>query len=121
MARVFVRSKIQKAIVTQTELQYEGSITLDVKLMEAAGISPYEQVHVLNLNNGARIETYAIEGKKGSGTVCLNGAAARYAEKNDLVIILTYETFNNAPPKNYAPTVVVVGPKNKVKKVKKGG
>ena len=121
MARTFVKSKIHKAIVTQTDLHYEGSITLDPKLMEAADIVPYEQVHVLNLNNGNRLETYAIKGKYGSGVVCLNGAAARHAEKGDQIIILTYESYPKAPPTGYAPTVVSVNAKNKVSKVKKGG
>ncbi len=120
MARIFVKSKIQKATVTQTDLQYEGSITLDPKLMRAADIAPYEQVHVLNLNNGARLETYAIEGKLNSGVVCLNGAAARHAEKGDLVIVLTYESFPQLPPAGYKPKVVWVDAKNRIKKVVKG-
>jgi aspartate 1-decarboxylase len=121
MSRIFVKSKIHQATVTQTDLEYEGSITLDPKLMEAADIAPYEQVHVLNLNNGARIETYAIAGKPNSGVVCLNGAAARQAEVGDQVIVLTYETFNHLPPEGYAPTVIHVNAKNKLVKVKKGG
>ena len=121
MPRLFVRSKIQKATVTQTDLQYEGSITLDPRLMEAADIAPFEQVHVLNLNSGNRLETYAITGKKGSGVVCLNGAAARHAEKGDLIIILTYESFAKIPPPGYHPTVVSVNAKNKITKIKKGG
>jgi aspartate 1-decarboxylase len=120
MSRTFVKSKIHKATVTQTDLQYEGSITLDPKLMETADILPYEQVHVLNLNNGNRLETYAIKGKSGSGVVCLNGAAARHAEKGDQIIVLTYESFPKAPPVGYAPTVVLVNAKNKVSKVKRG-
>ena len=120
MARTFVRSKIHKATVTQTDLQYEGSITLDPKLLEAADIVPYEQVHVLNLNNGNRLETYAIQGKRGSGVVCLNGAAARHAEKGDQVIVLTYESFAKLPPPGYQPRVVTVNAKNKVLKVKGG-
>ena len=121
MARTFVKSKIHKATVTQTDLQYEGSITLDPKLMEAADIVPFEQVHVLNLNNGNRLETYAIKGKNNSGVVCLNGAAARHAEKGDQIIILTYESFPQTPPEGYHPTVVSVSPKNKVTKIKRGG
>jgi aspartate 1-decarboxylase len=120
MPRVFVKSKIHKATVTQTDLQYEGSITLDPKLMEAADILPYEQVHVLNLNNGNRLETYAIKGKSNSGVVCLNGAAARHAAKGDQIIVLTYESFPHLPPRDYAPRVVLVTPKNKISKVKGG-
>ena len=121
MARVFIRSKIHQATITQTDLRYEGSITLDPKLMQAADIEPYEQVHVLNINNGNRLETYAIVGKAGSGVVCLNGAAARHAQPGDQVIVLTYESFVHLPPKGYAPTVVHVNAKNKITKVKKGG
>lgn len=121
MARTFVKSKIHKATVTQTDLQYEGSITLDPKLMKAADIEPFEQVHVLNLNNGNRLETYAIKGKTNSGVVCLNGAAARRTEKGDQVIVLTYESFTHLPPSGYQPTVVSVNAKNKVTKVKRGG
>jgi aspartate 1-decarboxylase len=121
MARTFVKSKIHKATVTQTDLEYEGSITLDPKLMTAAGIDPYEQVHVLNLNNGNRLETYAILGKANSGVVCLNGAAARHAQKGDQIIVLTYQSFADRPPEGYSPTVVSVTGKNKVSKVKGGG
>ena len=120
MARVFLRSKIHQATVTQTDLQYEGSITLDSKLMEVADIAHYEKVHVLNLTNGNRLETYAITGKANSGVVCLNGAAARHAQPGDKIIVLTYESFENLPPADYVPTVVHVNDKNKVKKVKKG-
>ncbi|HVZ80851.1 MAG TPA: aspartate 1-decarboxylase [bacterium] len=118
MSRVFVKSKIHKATVTQTDLDYEGSITLDAKLMKAADIEPYEQVHVLNLNNGNRLETYAIEGKAGSGVVCLNGAAARHAERGDLIIVLTYQSFISKPPAGYQPRVVTVDAKNRAKKIK---
>jgi len=120
MARTFVKSKIHKATVTQTDLQYEGSITLDPLLMKAADIEPYEQVHVLNLNNGNRLETYAIKGKSNSGVVCLNGAAARHAQKGDQIIVLTYESFAKVPPPGYSPLVIHVNPKNKVTQ-KKGG
>lgn len=120
MGLYFVKSKIQKATVLQTDLHYEGSITVDPVLLEAADITPYEQVHVLNINNGARIVTYAIEGKRGSGMVCLNGAAARQAEVGDIVIILSYQTLEKAPSRGYAPRVIWVNAKNKVVKVKKG-
>ena len=120
MARTFVKSKIHKATVTQTDIAYEGSITLDPKLMAAADIEPYEQVHVLNLNNGYRLETYAIKGKAGSGVVCMNGAAARHTEKGDQVIILSYQSFSDKPPVGYEPTVVTVSPKNKISKIKGG-
>jgi aspartate 1-decarboxylase len=120
MGRYFVKSKIQKATVQQTDLHYEGSITVDPALLEAADIAPYEQVHVLNLNNGARVVTYAIEGKRGSGMVCLNGAAARQAEVGDQVIILSYQMLEEVPAMGYTPCVIWVNAKNKVVKVKKG-
>jgi aspartate 1-decarboxylase len=120
MARIFVRSKIHQATVTQTDLDYEGSITLDSKLMSAANIAPFEQVHVLNLNNGNRLETYAIPGKANSGMVCLNGAAARQAAVRDKVIILTYESFILTPPKGYRPTVVHVSARNRIARIIKG-
>ena len=121
MARTFVKSKIHKATVTQTDLDYEGSITLDHKLMAAADIEPYEKVHVLNLNNGNRLETYAIKGKAGSGVVCLNGAAARHAQRGDLIIVLTYESFPDKPPLGYEPRVIRVDAKNRISKLKGGG
>ena len=88
--RTMLKSKIHRATVTETNINYEGSITVDTRLLEAADILPYEQVQVLNVNNGARFATYAIEGKAGSGEICLNGAAARLAVPGDIVIILTY-------------------------------
>jgi aspartate 1-decarboxylase len=120
VGRIFLKSKIHQALVTQTDLKYEGSITLDAKLMEAADIAPYEQVQVLNLNNGSRIETYAIRGKAGSGSVCLNGPAARHAEVGDQVIVLTYESFPDLPPSGYRPRVVRVNSKNRPLKTKRG-
>ncbi len=90
MMRCILKSKIHKIKVTQTELHYEGSITLDKELMRKANILPFEKVEVLNLNTGTRIETYAIEGPEGSGVVCLNGPAARTAEVGDEIIVLAY-------------------------------
>ncbi len=121
MSRVFLRSKIHRATVTDKRLEYEGSITLDSKLMAAADILPYEKVHVLNITTGARLETYVISGKSGSGQVCLNGAAARLAEKGDLVILLTYGSFEPPFDADYQPTVVKVDYKNRITKIKKGG
>src|SRR5438105_491286 len=90
--RTILKSKIHRATVTQADLQYEGSITIDRILMEAADILPYEQVHVLDVDNGARLTTYAIEGDRNSGVICMNGAAARLVSAGDTVIILTYAT-----------------------------
>ena len=91
MLRTMCKSKIHGATVTEANLQYTGSLTLDPLLMRGADLVPYEQVHVVNLNNGARLETYCIEGVAGSGTVCLNGAAARWAAIGDQVIIINAE------------------------------
>ena len=106
MLRTICKSKIHRAKVTQTQLHYEGSITIDEELMEKADILPGEKVEVLNLNNGARIETYAIKGKKGSKTICLNGPAARSAEVGDEVIILTYCLVTDEEAKKIKPKVV---------------
>ncbi len=110
--RMMLKSKIHRATITDANINYEGSITIDSKLMKAADILPYEQVHVLNINNGARFTTYAIEGGEGSGEICLNGAAARLGVKGDLVIILTYDSVPEEQLKNYKPRVVHVNEKN---------
>ncbi|OGO18239.1 MAG: aspartate 1-decarboxylase [Chloroflexi bacterium RBG_16_50_11] len=112
--RMMLKSKIHRATVTDANINYEGSITIDSKLMKAADIIPYEQVHVLNVNNGARFTTYAIEGEAGSGDICLNGAAARLGVKGDLVIILTYDNIPEEQLKNYKPRVVHVNEKNEI-------
>jgi len=109
-----LKSKIHRACVTDANIDYEGSITIDRKLMEAADIIPYEHVHVLNINNGARFSTYAIEGEEGSGEICLNGAAARLAVRGDLVIILTYHEVPEEETKNYRPKIVHVDEKNAI-------
>ena len=113
--RTMLKSKIHRARVTDANIDYEGSITIDTKLMKAADIIPYEQVHVLNVNNGARFSTYAIEGREGSGEICLNGAAARLAVKGDVVIILTYTQVPEEELKNYKPKIVHVDAKNQIK------
>jgi len=112
--RTMLKSKIHRATVTDANIDYEGSITIDRKLMEAADIIPYEQVHVLNINNGHRFTTYTIEGETGSGEICLNGAAARLAVKGDLVIILTYHNVPEEETKNYKPKLVYVDEKNAI-------
>lgn len=112
--RTMLKSKIHRARVTDANINYEGSISIDHKLMDAADILPYEQVHVLNVNNGARFSTYAIEGKAGSGEICLNGAAARLAVKGDLVIILTYTQVPEEAARDYKPTIVHVNEKNEI-------
>ncbi len=101
-----VKSKIHRAIVTQADLNYIGSITIDEDLMEAANIIENERVHIYNINNGERFETYVIKGERGSGTLCLNGAAARLVQKGDLVIIVSYATMDFEEAKNWKPTVI---------------
>jgi len=112
--RIMLKSKIHRARVTDANIDYEGSITIDKKLMVEADILPYEQVQVLNINNGARFSTYAIEGEDGSGEICLNGAAARLAVKGDLVIILTYCDVNEEEARDYMPKIVYVNEKNAI-------
>lgn len=112
--RMMLKSKIHRAHVTDANINYEGSITIDKKLLKAADILPYEQVHVLNINNGARFTTYAIEGEEGKGDICLNGAAARLAVKGDLVIILTYTDVPEEQIQNYRPRVVHVNQDNEI-------
>ena len=112
--RVMLKSKIHRARVTGCNISYEGSITIDRKLMEAADILPYEEVHVLNINNGARFSTYAVEGKENEGEIGLNGAAARLAAKGDIVIILTYADIEEEKTRDYHPKLVYVDAHNKI-------
>lgn len=115
------KSKIHRLRVTQANLHYEGSLTVDEKLIEAAGILPYEKVSVVNVNNGARLETYVILGERESGVVCLNGAAARLGQVGDVVIIIAYAFFEGEEiPRSFAPLVVHVDEKNHVTKVSGG-
>ncbi len=116
------KSKIQPATVTDANLHYHGSITIDATLLEASDILEYEKVHVLNLNNGQRIETYAIEGERDSGTICLNGAAARWAHPGDKVIIISYCQVEDVKAKNWKPKIVLVDEANRpLKAVYSGG
>jgi aspartate 1-decarboxylase len=110
--RTMMKSKIHRAHVTDANINYEGSITIDKALLKEADIVPYEQVHVLNVNNGARFTTYAIEGEEGKGDICLNGAAARMAVKGDLVIIITYDQVPEDQISTYKPKVVHVNANN---------
>jgi aspartate 1-decarboxylase len=110
--RTMLKSKIHRARVTGANLTYEGSITLDKLLMEAADILPYEMVHILNINNGQRFQTYAIEGEAGSGSVILNGAAARLVCKDDIVIILSYCTASDEEARSFKPKLVYVNAEN---------
>ncbi len=117
MFRVLCKSKIHRATVTDANLNYEGSLTLDPLLMEAAGLVPFEQVHVLNLNNGERFETYLIEGERGSGTVCVNGAAARLVQIGDPVIVLAYALVPEEELPQFEARIVFVDSQNQVVKV----
>ncbi len=110
--RTMLKSKIHRARITEANVNYEGSITLDKKLMEAADILPYEQVDVLNVNNGTRLTTYAIPGKEGSGEVCLNGAAARLGVKDDIILILSYCLVSDEEARQFTPKIVHVDAQN---------
>ncbi|MFQ9999023.1 MAG: aspartate 1-decarboxylase [Anaerococcus obesiensis] len=112
-----LKGKIHRATVTQAELDYVGSITVDEALLGAAGIREYQKVQVVNINNGNRIETYTIAGEKDSGVICLNGAAARHFSPNDLVIIMAYASYSEKDLENYSPKVVFVDDENKIKKI----
>jgi aspartate 1-decarboxylase len=112
--RRMLKSKIHRARVTDGNINYEGSITIDKKLMDAADILPYEEVYVLNVNNGARFTTYAIEGPENGGDICLNGAAARLVQKGDIVIILTYSDMQEEECRQYHPRLVYVDEQNKI-------
>lgn len=114
MRRIMFKSKIHRATITEANLHYEGSLTLDSLLMEAADMLPYEQVSVLNINNGERFETYVIPGARGSGVVCLNGAAARKGQVGDRVIILTYAEMTDEEAHRHHPTVVLVDDTNTI-------
>ncbi|SFH09703.1 L-aspartate 1-decarboxylase [Desulfotomaculum arcticum] len=108
------KSKIHRAVVTQADLNYVGSITIDEALMEAADIMPNEKVQVVNNNNGARFETYVIPGPRDSGIICLNGAAARLVQPGDTVIIITYAMLEREEARVFKPTVVLVDEQNKI-------
>src|SRR5208283_2255766 len=110
--RTMLKSKIHRARITDVRLDYEGSIAIDRELLAEGDILPHEQVHVLNVNNGQRFTTYAIEGEKGQ--VALNGAAARLAQKGDIVIILTYDLMSDEEARSYEPRVVYVDEKNRI-------
>lgn len=114
MNRVMFKSKLHRARVTQAELYYEGSLTIDQDLMEAADLIAYEKVAVVNINNGARFETYVIPGTRGSKDICLNGAAARLGAVGDEVIIISYTTLDDEEARTYQPTVVLVDENNDV-------
>lgn len=116
MERIMMKSKLHRATVTDADLHYEGSISIDQNLLNASNIVPYEQVSIYNVTNGERFSTYAITGKAGSGTICLNGAAARKASKGDLIIIATYCNVDDNETKDWKPICILLDEKNKIKK-----
>lgn len=114
MIRTFMFAKIHRATVTAANVNYVGSITIDSDLLEATGIRPYERVQVVDVDNGARLETYAIAGPPGSGAIELNGAAARLVSVGDKVIIMAYGMFDETPSDDWAPVVLIMGKDNRV-------
>jgi aspartate 1-decarboxylase len=118
MMQTFLKSKIHRATVTDKKLTYEGSITIDAKLMREAGLSAYEKVQVLNVNTGERFETYTIPGKPRAGQICLNGPAARLGEIGDVVVIISYAQLRAEEIKTWRPVVVQVDEKNRMVKRK---
>lgn len=114
MLRQMLKTKIHRATVTESELDYEGSITIDAALIEAAGMHPFEQVMVSNLNNGERFVTYVLEGKRGSGQVCLNGPTARKGAVGDQVIVFCYAYYDEEEMKSYEPRLCKVDKKNQI-------
>lgn len=119
MYRTMLKSKIHRAVVTEANLNYMGSITIDTDLLKAANILPNEKVQIVNNNNGARFETYVIAGPSGAGDICLNGAAARLVQPGDTIIIITYFMIEEEKAINYKPTIVFVDEKNKIVKTGK--
>lgn len=118
MQIAMLKGKIHRVKVTQAEIDYVGSITIDQELMDAAGILEYEKVAVVDVTNGARLETYTIAGERGSGIVCLNGAAAKLINKGDTAIIMAYASMSPEEAKEFRPKVVFVDEKNKISSVK---
>ncbi len=115
MLRVMLKSKIHRATITEANLAYEGSLTIDADLMRAADILAYEMVHIFNISNGERFQTYAIEGEAGSGVMCLNGAAARKGAVGDLIIVTTFATYDDAALEQHYPRIVLVDAQNRPK------
>jgi aspartate 1-decarboxylase len=114
MRRTFFKSKIHRATVTHADLEYEGSVTIDQDLMDAAGIWDYEAVHVWNITRGTRLQTYAIKGQRGSGIICINGAAAHLNKPGDMVILATFAELEESEARDHEPTVVLVDRQNRI-------
>jgi aspartate 1-decarboxylase len=118
MQRFMLKSKLHRAVVTDADLHYEGSITIDEKLMSAADILPHEKVNIYNVSNGERFSTYAIKGAPDSGVICLNGAAAWKAKKGDIIIIASYAVIDETDVKKWHPQCILLNDKNKIKHLK---
>jgi aspartate 1-decarboxylase len=114
MRRTFFKSKIHRATVTHADLDYEGSVTIDEDLLEAAGIWEYEAVHVWNITRGTRLQTYAIRGERGSGIICINGAAAHLNRPGDMVILATFAELEESEARDHVPSVVLVDARNRM-------
>lgn len=114
MQRTMFSAKIHRATVTHANLNYVGSVTVDADLLDAADLLPGEKVAIVDINNGARLETYIIEGERGSGVIGINGAAAHLVDVGDLVILIAYQTMSNAEARRFQPRVVHVGPANEI-------
>ena len=117
MMRAMLKAKIHRATVTDRSLDYEGSLTIDLDLMDAVGLLPHEQIQVYNVTNGQRFETYTIAGPRGSGTICVNGAAAHLVENGHKVIIASYALFTDAELPGFVPRVALVDALNKITKL----
>ncbi|MDS9470844.1 aspartate 1-decarboxylase [Sporosarcina pasteurii] len=117
MFRMMMNSKLHRATVTEADLNYVGSITIDADLLEAANMYPNEKVHVVNNHNGARFETYIIAGERGSGVICVNGAAARLVQKGDIVIILSYVYVMEQEAESHEPTVLILDEQNQIQQM----
>ena len=115
-----MKSKIHGATVTEANLRYTGSITIDKNLLKISDIVPFERVQIVNLHNGSRVETYVLEGPAGSGTICMNGAAARWAEVGDKVIIISYALLTNPEVRKHRPKVIFVNERNRAQNRKMG-
>ncbi|UOQ93555.1 aspartate 1-decarboxylase [Halobacillus shinanisalinarum] len=114
MFRTMMKAKIHRVRVTEANLNYVGSITIDQNLLDSVGILPHEKVQIVNNNNGARLETYVIAGERGSGVICLNGAAARLVQPDDIVIIVSYAMLSEEELADFKPKIAIMGERNKV-------
>lgn len=119
MKREVLRAKIHRITVTERNIHYEGSLTLDADLIEASGMVPFEKVDVYNVNSGSRFSTYVIKGEKGSGCCCVNGAAAHLTDPGDLLIVASYGILDDADLRNHEPVIILVDSKNRIKEIKR--